>query len=413
MISMMPVATPEAAAVSRRNSTLAILLLGGICAPLAAWILPAGTSAALRVLVAALVLVPAAAGAWLLARRPVHTVVSAPEPPAASADAADPQTTQALQRARRDRELLVAALEMLPIGLAIYDQRDRRVLHNRFLGRLITGLDQQPRSPYSDLLQLEREMGVKVDTAHAPLLGSVTDSATLLQYPGDRWIQGLVARHEDGLAIVARTDVTEFVRAEHLASQANEQLTLQSTTDGLTGITNRRRFDEVLGVEWLRAARNSSCMSLMIVDIDHFKRFNDHYGHVAGDECLRQVAALLQACARRAGEIVARYGGEEFVILLPGAGLAQAEDLARLCLDGIARIALPHASSPTADHVTFSIGIAHVFPSASGQPAALVNAADTAMYRAKMGGRARYAVADLADWEIDKDAPRTTTGDLL
>lgn len=410
---MMPVANPKAAAVSRHNFTPVMLMLGGVCALLAAWVMPAGTSQALRMLVAALVLVPAGAGAWLLARRPLTKPAPLPEMPTGGADAGDPQAVQALQRARRDRELLVAALDMLPIGLAIYDQRDRRVLHNRFLGQLISGLDQQPRTPYAELLQLEREMGVKVDTAHAALQGSVADSATLLQYPGDRWVQGLVARAEDGLSIVARTDVTELVRAEQLASQANEQLTLQSTTDGLTGITNRRRFDEVLGVEWLRAARNSNCMSLMIVDIDHFKRFNDHYGHVAGDECLRQVAALLQACARRAGEMVARYGGEEFVILLPGADLAQAEELAQLCLNGIARIALPHASSPTADHVTFSIGIAHVFPSASGKPAALVNAADTAMYRAKMGGRARYAIADLADWEIDKDAPRTTTGDLV
>jgi diguanylate cyclase (GGDEF)-like protein len=409
---MMPVANPKAAAVSRHNFTPVMLLIGGVCALLAAWVLPAGTPGALRMLVAALVLVPTGAGAWLLARRPLAAPAPLPEMPTGGTDAGDPQAAQALQRARRDRELLVAALDMLPIGLAIYDQRDRRVLHNRFLGQLISGLDQQPRTPYAELLQLEREMGVKVDTAHAALQGSVADSATLLQYPGDRWVQGMVARDEDGLSIVARTDVTEFVRAEQLASQANEQLTLQSTTDGLTGITNRRRFDEVLAVEWLRAARNSNCMSLMIVDIDHFKRFNDHYGHVAGDECLRQVAALLQACARRAGEMVARYGGEEFVILLPGADLAQAEELAQLCLNGIARIALPHASSPTADHVTFSIGIAHVFPSASGKPASLVNAADTAMYRAKMGGRARYAVADLADWEIDKDAPRTTTGEL-
>lgn len=411
---MMPVATPEAAAVSQRSYTLTMLLLGGVCALLAAWVMPAGSPAVLRALVAGLALMPALFGAWLLARHRHRTAhVTATEAPMAAADAVDPHTAQALQRARRDREMLVAALDMLPIGLAIYDQRDRRVLHNHFLGQLITGLDQQPRTPYAELLQMEREMGVKVDTSHAALQGNAADGATLLQYPGDRWIQGLVARHEDGLAIVARTDVTELVRAEHLAAQANEQLTLQSTTDGLTGITNRRRFDEVLGIEWMRSARNSSCMSLMIVDIDHFKRFNDHYGHVAGDECLRQVAALLQTCARRAGELVARYGGEEFVILLPGADVAQAEDLARLCLDGIARMALPHASSPTADHVTFSIGIAHVYPSASGKPATLVNAADTAMYRAKMGGRARYAVADLADWEIDKDAPRTTTSDLV
>jgi diguanylate cyclase (GGDEF)-like protein len=222
-------------------------------------------------------------------------------------------------------------------------------------------------------------MGVKVASACAGLEDTTSDVATLLQYPGDRWAQALEARREDGLAIVARADVTDLVRAEHVAAQANEQLTLQSATDGLTGITNQRRFDEMLGIEWLRAARNSSCFSLLIVDIDHFKRFNDHYGHVAGDECLRQVAALLQACVRRAGELVARYGGAEFVVLLPGAELAQAEDLAKRCLEGVTRLALPHASSPTAGHVTFSIGIAHVYPSATGEPATLVNAADTAM----------------------------------
>lgn len=410
---MMPVAITEAAPGSRHFPTLAMLLLGVACASLAAWLLPVGTTLAMRLLVVSLVLAPAIAGAWLLARQWL-AAKSRPHVSPQHNDSDDSETAQALQRARRDRELLVAALELLPIGLAIYDQRDRRVLHNRFLGRLITGLDQQQRATYSDLLQLEREMGVKVKvgTAHGVLDGSTSGGATLLQYPGDRWVQGLAARQEDGLAIVVRTDVTELVRAEHLAAQANEQLTLQSTTDGLTGITNRRRFDEVLGVEWLRAARSSSCLSLMIVDIDHFKRFNDHYGHVAGDECLRQVAALLQTCARRAGETVARYGGEEFVMLLPGAAIAQAEDLAQLCLDAIVRLALPHASSPTAGHVTFSIGIAHVYPSASGEPATLVNAADTAMYRVKMRGRANYAVADLADWQIDKDSPRSTVGEL-
>ncbi|MEP6972425.1 MAG: GGDEF domain-containing protein, partial [Betaproteobacteria bacterium] len=392
--------------------SLVMLVLGVACASLAAWMLPDGTTLANHVLIAALVLAPTIAGAWLLASQGLAPKPSPQDSPQDN-DSGASETAQALQRARRDRELLVSALELLPIGLAIYDQRDRRVLHNRFLGRLISGLDQQHRAAYSDLLQLEREMGVKVDTGHGALKDNASGSTTLLQYPGDRWVQGLAARHDDGLAIVVRTDVTDLVRAEQLAAQANEQLTLQSTTDGLTGITNRRRFDEVLGVEWLRAARSSNCLSLMIVDIDHFKGFNDHYGHVAGDECLRQVAALLQACARRAGETVARYGGEEFVILLPGAEIAKAEDLAQRCLDAITRLALPHASSQTAGHVTFSIGIAHVYPSASGEPAALVNAADTAMYRAKMGGRARYAVADLADWQIDKDAPRSRTGSLV
>lgn len=205
----------------------------------------------------------------------------------------------------------------------------------------------------------------------------------------------------------------QLAQAQHMASAEHEKLARQSATDGLTGITNRRHFDEALGVEWQRAARTGASLSLLIVDIDHFKRFNDHYGHVAGDECLRRVAQLLQGCVRRAGEIVARYGGEEFVILLPSAGAAQAEELAQRCLHAVADLALPHASSPTGDHVTFSIGIAHVVPGVARDPTSLVNAADAAMYRAKMAGRARYAIASQADWNIDKDAPRSQAGDLI
>jgi diguanylate cyclase (GGDEF)-like protein len=204
----------------------------------------------------------------------------------------------------------------------------------------------------------------------------------------------------------------ELARAQDLASAAHEELARQSATDGLTGITNRRQFDEVLLQEWSRAARAGTSLGLLIVDIDHFKRFNDQYGHVAGDECLRRVARLLEGCVRRAGERVARYGGEEFVILLPGADLAQAEELAQRCLDAIAIVALPHVASPTADHVTFSIGIAQVVPDPLRDATRLVNAADAAMYRAKSSGRDRYVVAGQADWDIDKDAPRTQAGDL-
>ena len=107
-----------------------------------------------------------------------------------------------------------------------------------------------------------------------------------------------------------------------------------------------------------------------------------------------------------------RVGGEEFVVLLPGAKETDAEELVERYQQGIAAMALPHASSPTADHVTFSIGIAHTIPSATRDPASLINAADTAMYRAKTGGRSRAAVATRADWEIDKDAPRSQAASL-
>jgi len=182
--------------------------------------------------------------------------------------------------------------------------------------------------------------------------------------------------------------------------------------DSLTGVANRRKFDEMLSIEWQRAARSGGSLSLLLVDIDHFKRFNDHYGHVAGDECLRKVAHLLAGCVRRAGELLARYGGEEFVLLLPGADMEHARDLAERCLQAIHRAHIPHGSSPTCDHVTFSIGVAQVYPAGARDPEGLVNAADTAMYRAKMDGRARFEVAGQADWDIDKDAPRSHAGQL-
>lgn len=401
-----------------RPVLVSILLLAcGLYTSLAWWLVRGADASFVVPLVTLLALLPAAACVGLLLR--LDHVMTQTQ---AALDHASGQE-QSMETVLRERDLLVTAFDNLPIGVAVFDQRDRRVWSNRFLDRLIPSERQgQPRhASHQDMLRREREIGVQPFAAHAPPQingdqdrdrASPHDQAVLLHYPGERWIQGLVAGSDSGITVVARADVTELVRAQLLATEENEKLVQESATDGLTGITNRRRFDETLGVEWLRAARTGNCLSLLMVDIDHFKRFNDHYGHVAGDECLRQVAALLQACVRRAGELVARYGGEEFVVLSPGAEVGQAEELAQRCLEGIASMALPHASSPTANHVTFSIGIAHVYPSAAHDPASLVNAADTAMYRAKTAGRARYEVADLADWEIDKDAPRSQTADL-
>jgi len=413
---MNPVANPEVKPRWLRTAAPAFALaaVSLLCAVLAWWLAPAGS----RLILPLLVLAPAALGIGLLV--PSRRVLDGTRAALARCAEHEKAREDAVFAARRDRDLLVSALDVLPIGIAVYDRRDRPVLQNRFLLELLPDLDRNNGhgSGHSELLQLERQYGVSSDSTHAQASGAGTPMASdgtssiLLQYPGDRWIQALALRNDQGVTVVARSDVTDLVRARQQATVANEQLSRQSATDGLTGITNRRRFDEILNTEWLRAARSGVCLSLLMVDIDHFKRYNDRYGHVAGDECLRQVAHLLHGCVRRAGEIVARYGGEEFVVLLPGAEVSQAEELAHRCLDGVGRLAIPHASSPTARYVTFSIGIAHVFPSAAHDPASLVNAADTAMYRAKMAGRKRYEVANLADWEIDKDAPRSHHGDL-
>ncbi len=156
----------------------------------------------------------------------------------------------------------------------------------------------------------------------------------------------------------------------------------------------RRRFDDRLATEWLRCGRHHLPLCVILIDIDHFKLYNDHYGHLAGDECLRRVAQLLQACTRRADEVAARFGGEEFVLLLPDVGREAAVAVAQRCMQSLREAALTHARSPTAPVITFSMGIASMVPRADAASATLVQAADAALYRAKSGGRNRFEVFD-------------------
>lgn len=332
----------------------------------------------------------------------------------------------AMQRAHQDaalaQALLVGAMDALPIGIAIYDPEDRLVTRNRFLDQMFPELFTAQAGPGSLGATMHRELalGLLADRPEDPeqwvaqrLERRRTNAQPLLlRYAKDRWIHAYEVQTAAGYTVVARAEVTDLVRKEQLLAQANESLSRQSTTDGLTGIANRRKFDQTLATEWQRAARAGASLSLLLVDIDHFKRYNDHYGHVAGDECLRRVAQVLASCVRRAGELLARYGGEEFVLLLPGADLPQARELAQRCLLAMHEAGIPHAASPTTDHVTFTIGVAQVHPNAARDPEGLVNAADTAMYRAKTDGRNRFEVAAQADWEIDKDKPRSRAGEL-
>ena len=157
--------------------------------------------------------------------------------------------------------------------------------------------------------------------------------------------------------------------------------------DGLTGVANRRRFDEALLSEWRQCRRAGTPLALLMIDINHFKRYNDHYGHPTGDACLQQVAAVLKAAMQRACDLVARYGGEEFVCLLPGCDQAPALAKAQALQAALAARGIAHEASPTAAWVTLSIGVAVAQPQAGGSPAALVAAADAALYSAKHRGR--------------------------
>jgi diguanylate cyclase (GGDEF)-like protein len=179
-------------------------------------------------------------------------------------------------------------------------------------------------------------------------------------------------------------------------TESNAQLERLSTLDTLTGLANRRRFDEVLRHEWRRSARDGTPLSLVFCDIDFFKNFNDGYVHLAGDECLGQVARAVSALSNRPGDLAARYGGEEFVLVLPGTGEEGALKLAERLRARIEELDIPHAHSPLAPRLTISLGVASTIPQPGSEPAELLAVADRALYAAKEEGRNRVKVLRLS-----------------
>jgi diguanylate cyclase (GGDEF)-like protein len=167
----------------------------------------------------------------------------------------------------------------------------------------------------------------------------------------------------------------------------NEELQYLALADGLTGVANRRRFEDFLAAEWRRASRSHGPISLLLLDIDHFKLYNDRYGHQAGDECLARIAAAVTAAVSRPSDLLARFGGEEFVIVLGGTDLQGALMIAREASAIVQGLRIPHAGSPTSEVVTVSIGAAATAVSDTMSESALIRAADAALYRAKADGR--------------------------
>ncbi len=168
-----------------------------------------------------------------------------------------------------------------------------------------------------------------------------------------------------------------------------------SSVDGLTGVANRRHFDEVLDTEWRRALRNGNVVSLVMVDIDFFKSYNDRYGHMAGDDCLKRVAGELQQALSRAEDFLARYGGEEFSVILPGTDGPGAAVVAERLRERVAAVNIRHEGSQVADRVTVSVGSATSHPTCSDSPSELLEAADKMLYEAKLSGRNRCVSVDL------------------
>lgn len=186
-----------------------------------------------------------------------------------------------------------------------------------------------------------------------------------------------------------------FVISHHNITErklAEEKVSELALLDGLTELPNRRRFDDFLAVEWRRGMREKKPVSLLMIDVDHFKLLNDHYGHTVGDEVLQRIASALGQLGRRPGDLPARYGGEEFALVMGDTDAAAARMMADEALAAIQRLEIPHAASPSADHVTVSVGVATLLPAADTDESALVIAADGALYAAKRGGRNRVTV---------------------
>ncbi|MEN3372146.1 diguanylate cyclase [Dechloromonas sp. ZS-1] len=193
--------------------------------------------------------------------------------------------------------------------------------------------------------------------------------------------------YDDEGRLIAVVETLRDMTEQKLAQIALQRL---AERDGLTGIANRRRFDDSLELEFLRAQREQRPLSLILADVDFFKRYNDHYGHQEGDACLKQVASALESASFRPTDLVARYGGEEFAILMPYTDEAGATAVAERVVEQVRRLGLAHAASEAASHVTVSLGVVTLLPEEQHSSADLLKAADQALYAAKHAGRDRF-----------------------
>lgn len=182
-------------------------------------------------------------------------------------------------------------------------------------------------------------------------------------------------------------DISERKKTEEQLVILQKELEALSFKDGLTGVANRRMFDAILEEEWAHARRNNQPLSVIMLDIDYFKQYNDCYGHIEGDACLKRVAQTLSSAATRARDLFARFGGEEFVLVLPGTDEGSAAKIAERCRNLIFKEQIPHAQSPVSQILTVSLGVGTIIPSHQDDPLAFVETVDKRLYQAKQHGR--------------------------
>lgn len=210
-------------------------------------------------------------------------------------------------------------------------------------------------------------------------------------------VMPLVEKENNDCTLIQIIDMSATVNREKLLRQQADELRRTNYLDAVTGVANRRKFNEVLAEEFRRSQRTGAPIALAMLDIDHFKLYNDHYGHPQGDQCLARIAGAVKDCVKRATDLVARYGGEEFAIILPNLNEARAASLIEDVRIRIAALGIQHKDSPVAPHVTISVGVAVMKPEIGADFSALVSAADVALYQAKHEGRNRSILFKITD----------------
>ncbi|GAA6130792.1 GGDEF domain-containing protein [Halopseudomonas sabulinigri] len=208
------------------------------------------------------------------------------------------------------------------------------------------------------------------------------------------WIRDVVhvVRNDDGEveALVGfMFDISERKKTEEKLLTLQKELEELSFKDGLTGVANRRMFDSIMQLEWTNSRRTGQPLSVIMIDIDYFKQYNDHYGHLKGDDCLRRVAKALNTAAARSRDFFARYGGEEFILVLPETDAAAAERVAERCRNLVFKEQIQHDYSAVSQILTISMGLGTITPSQKDEPRAFIDAVDRNLYLAKQQGRNR------------------------
>jgi len=245
----------------------------------------------------------------------------------------------------------------------------------------------QENQQFLSQLELQSQQQAKLSQTNIQLQSEVIERQ--MAESALRLLLDTAHREKNDLELLLEMTTLHSDSVEEWLYEKAIDLARDAKTDGLTQIANRREFDTRLNIEWHRALREERYIALILCDVDHFKAFNDTYGHPAGDACLRHVAKAINSVIRRPADLAARYGGEEFAIILPGTDAKGAFHVAGLMGQAVAQGQIPHANSSAAPFVTISLGVCAVQPKAAGNPLQLVEACDHGLYLAKHQGRNR------------------------